>query len=95
MTSKVVELIVDIPDSHTPITSEELVNTLSVALENSESWRALDLPPITEIRVTKAMPSFVKTQPVTEDFELENSRQQNAQTTITDTPPPAANDCIE
>jgi hypothetical protein len=57
MTTKVIELIVEIPDSHEKLTSEGLVTMVQYYM--NAMAEANGLPPIEEIKVTRTSPSFV------------------------------------
>jgi hypothetical protein len=53
MTTKFIQLEVQIPDEHEPITSETLVEMISNELQ--VMCEQFKLPPITEIKVTKTI----------------------------------------
>ena len=69
MTTKLIELQVEIPDSVQPSpTNERICDSICLALDQSSEYKSIGCLPITEIKVTKTMPSFNKSQ--TEEYNI-------------------------
>jgi hypothetical protein len=73
MTTKLIELQIDISDSiQPPPTSEFIVNWLADKLSNLE-LNGIRMPPITEIKVTRTMPPLYDTKNYADKPQQEES----------------------